>query len=396
MRAVILYDGGSDEWSAQDVAAVMANVREVRTALRRAGHEPVLVPVHLGDFRWLTRARKAELVFNLCEGINGKARYEDFVVGALELTGVPFTGCRHWPIAVCHRKYVANTLLAAGGLPVPAFTLAQANKIPADFPLPAIVKPNAEDASVGIDRDAVCTTRRALRKRVATMLEHFDEVLVQQYIGGREFNVGFIGDRMLPISEIRFDQMPEGSWPIVTYAAKWHAGSAEDLGTQPVCPAHAPADMLRRIGVVARHAWHDHGARRGIWPRGPAGGRAGDALGPRGESLPRPVERRRAGADGSRRGMELRRAGAAGGGGDAQPRPPGVRRRRRAGTEQHTGVTVAAVVAAAFPHACRPRRGRGDDAGHRVLSRGRSRDRGRGVRRRGGRNVRLSWRSVPR
>ena len=108
MRAVILYDGGSDEWSAQDVAAVMANVREVRTALRRAGHEPVSVPVHLGDFRWLTRARKADLVFNLCEGINGKARYEDFVVGALELTGVPFTGCRHWPIAVCHRKYVAK------------------------------------------------------------------------------------------------------------------------------------------------------------------------------------------------------------------------------------------------------------------------------------------------
>ena len=61
---------------------------------------------------------------------------------------------------------------------------------------------------------------------------------------------------MLPISEIRFDRMPEGSWPIVTYAAKWHAGSAEDLGTQPVCPAQAPSDMLRRIGAVARHAWH--------------------------------------------------------------------------------------------------------------------------------------------
>lgn len=255
MRVVILYDGGSEDWSAQDVAAVMANAREVRTALRRAGHDPVLVPVHLGDFRWLNRARKCDLVFNLCEGVNGKARYEDFVVGTLELTGVPFTGCRHWPIVVCHRKYQANTLLAAAGVPIPAFTLAHANKIPAGFPLPAIVKPNAEDASVGIDRDAVCTTRRALRKRVATMLEHFDEVLVQQYVAGREFNVGFIGDRMLPVSEIRFDKMPDGSWPIVTYAAKWHAGSAEDVGTQPVCPAQAPADLLRRIGAVARLAW---------------------------------------------------------------------------------------------------------------------------------------------
>ena len=155
---------------------------------------------------------------------------------------------------------------------MPAFTLAQGNKIPADFPLPAIVKPNAEDASVGIDRDAVCTTRRALRKRVATMLEHFDEVLVQAYIGGREFNVGFIGDRMLPISEIRFDQMPEGSWPIVTYAAKWHSGSAEDMGTQPVCPARAPSDTAapdRRRGTsrLARH-----GEWRGLRPGGPSGG----------------------------------------------------------------------------------------------------------------------------
>ncbi len=203
----------------------MANVREVRTALRRAGHEPVLVPVHLGDFRWLTRARKAELVFNLCEGINGNARYEDFVVGSARADWRAvhrLPSLAHYGLPPEVRGQHAARRGAA--CPCRAFTLAQANKIPADFPLPAIVKPNAEDASVGIDRDAVCTTRRALRKRVATMLEHFEEVLVQEYVAGREFNVGFIGDRMLPISEIRFDQMPEGSWPIVTYAAKWHAG----------------------------------------------------------------------------------------------------------------------------------------------------------------------------
>ena len=53
--------------------------------LRR--HEVELLPVRLGDFRWLSRARRADLVFNLCEGINGYARFEDFVVGTLELTG---------------------------------------------------------------------------------------------------------------------------------------------------------------------------------------------------------------------------------------------------------------------------------------------------------------------
>ncbi|MDX2193946.1 MAG: ATP-grasp domain-containing protein [Gemmatimonadales bacterium] len=234
---------------------MLANVHEVRDALRARGDEAELVPVRLHDFRWLARCRKADLVYNLCEGINGHARYEDAVVHALELAGVPFTGCRAWPIVVCHRKHVANTLLAAHGIPVPGCYLAGANKLPADVPLPAIVKPNAEDASVGIDGGAVCSTRRALRQRVAQMLEQFEEVIVQRYVAGREVNVGFVGREVLPISEISFEKLPEGQWPIVTYAAKWVPGSPDDLGTEPQCPARLPADVQRRAVAVARQAW---------------------------------------------------------------------------------------------------------------------------------------------
>ncbi len=255
MKVAIIFDAGSAEWSAQDVAAVLENVHEVRAALRARGDDVELVPVRATDFRWLSRARRADLIFNLCEGINGHARFEDYVVSTLELTGVPFTGCRAWPTTVTHRKHVANTLMAAAGLPVPAFTLAQDNKIPTSFPLPAIVKPAAEDASVGIDAGAVCTTRKALRQRVSQMLEQFEEVIVQEYVAGREFNVGFVGRQMLPLSEIDFAGMPAESWPIVTYAAKWVAGSPEDIGTVPVCPARVPADLARRIGQVARQAW---------------------------------------------------------------------------------------------------------------------------------------------
>jgi D-alanine-D-alanine ligase len=255
MKVAILFDAGSEEWSPQDVAAVVANVLEVRDVLRRRGHEVELLPVRYADFRWLSRVRRADLVFNLCEGINGHARFEDLVVGTLELTGVPFTGCRAWPTTVCHRKHVANTLLSSAGLPVPAFTLAQANKGPSEFPLPAIVKPAAEDASVGIDNSAVCTSKRALKRRVAQMLEQFDEVVVQEYVAGREFNVGFVGSRMLPIAEIRFDDLPEGTWPIVSYAAKWIPGSPEDEGTTPVCPAELDTELHQRITQVARKAW---------------------------------------------------------------------------------------------------------------------------------------------
>jgi D-alanine-D-alanine ligase len=251
----ILFDGGSHDWDQKDVAAVMANVTEIQGWLRRGGHETSLIPVHLGDVAWLRRVQRHDLIFNLCEGVNGYARYEDFAVAALELTRVPFTGCPSWPVTICHRKHIANTLLAAAGVPVPPFMLARGITPPAGLRYPVIVKPSGEDASVGIDAGAVCSTRKALRDRLARTLEQWNEVLIQEYVAGREVNVGFVGRELLPISEISFDRMPEGTWPIVTYAAKWHTGSAEDIGTQPVCPAELAPELSRRVTQAARQAW---------------------------------------------------------------------------------------------------------------------------------------------
>ncbi|HTL05477.1 MAG TPA: ATP-grasp domain-containing protein [Gemmatimonadales bacterium] len=255
MKIGILFDGGSNDWDQKDVAAVLANVNEVQGELRRAGHETSLLPVHLGDVGWLRRVQRQDLIFNLCEGVNGYARYEDFAVAALELTRVPFTGCPAWPVTICHRKHIANTLLAAAGVAVPTFMLARGITPPAGLRYPVIVKPSGEDASVGIDSGAVCATRKALRDRLARTLEQWSEVLIQEYVAGREVNVGFIGRELLPISEINFDRMPQGSWPIVTYAAKWSAGSDEDLGTEPVCPAELTPELSRRVTQAARLAW---------------------------------------------------------------------------------------------------------------------------------------------
>ena len=49
--------------------------------------------------------------------------------------------------------------------------------------------------------------------------------------------------------------MPEGSWPILTYSAKWDTGSPEDLGSVPVCPAEVSPELARRVTAVARAAW---------------------------------------------------------------------------------------------------------------------------------------------
>ncbi len=253
MRVVILYDPGAEDWTAEDVAGVMRAVDDIARIVDALGHQPQRVPVR-HDMRWFGACRRADLVFNLCEGVHGVAQWEDHVVATLEFAGIPFTGCGLWTLAACRRKAVCNTLLAHAGLPVPRWTVAH-GRIEDDFPLPAIVKPAAEDASTGLDRHSVVGDRKSLRARVAAMTERFDEVLVQEYVPGREFNVGFVGDRTLPIAEIDFTNMPAGSWPILTYAAKWDTGSAEDLGSRPMCPAPIPQRLADRLTRVAEAAW---------------------------------------------------------------------------------------------------------------------------------------------
>jgi D-alanine-D-alanine ligase len=88
---------------------------------------------------------------------------------------------------------------------------------------------------------------------------------VQRYIGGREINVGILGDEVLPISEIDFGAMPRGKWRIVTYQSKWLAGSEEDVGAAPRCPADLSpklTDDVRRIALAAWRLVGGHGYGR--------------------------------------------------------------------------------------------------------------------------------------
>ncbi|MBI2537017.1 MAG: D-alanine--D-alanine ligase [Gemmatimonadetes bacterium] len=229
-------------------------VNQIGDLLASLDHRVIRVPVH-HDLKWLDQARRAELVVNLCEGIGGVSRWECMVAGTLELLGVPFTGAGSWTTTICHNKAVVNALLQAAGLPVPRWLVPVAGKVPSDFPLPAIVKPAAEDASVGIDQASVATSHRLLRRRVAHVEKEYGTALVQQYIGGREFAVGIVGSTTLPLSEIDFSCMPEGAWPILSFDAKWTGGCPEDLGTQPVCPARVESWLARRLRAAALSAW---------------------------------------------------------------------------------------------------------------------------------------------
>ena len=119
MRVVVLYDPGADDWTAEDVAGVMQAVDDIARIFVSFSHQVQRVPVR-HDMRWFNVCRRADLVFNLCEGVRGVAQWEDHVVGTLELAGIAYTGCGPWTTAACRRSIATCLGVSDAAKPVSA------------------------------------------------------------------------------------------------------------------------------------------------------------------------------------------------------------------------------------------------------------------------------------
>ncbi len=255
MKIAILFDGLSALGASPDLL-ILGTVEAIENVLADDGATVVRIPVN-PDGRWIERVRrgKFDLAFNLCEGIDGVAALEPAVIAVLELFGLPYTGSSSATTSLALRKHVVNTLLEREGLPVPPWRLSRPGMAIDAIAFPAICKPAAEDASIGIEQRSVVRSGRALGSRLREMHARWDEVLVQQFVDGREVNVGILGNEVLPVAEIDFGAMPRGMWRIVSYTSKWHVGSDEDLGAAPRCPADLSAELTAECQRIALAAW---------------------------------------------------------------------------------------------------------------------------------------------
>src|SRR2546422_11395723 len=103
MRVVILYDPGAEDWTPEDIRGVMKAVDELGTIFGAMGHEIRKVAVR-HDVRGFAVARRADVVFNLCEGVHGRGEWDEHVVGTVEVAGIPVAGGSHWALGSCRRK----------------------------------------------------------------------------------------------------------------------------------------------------------------------------------------------------------------------------------------------------------------------------------------------------
>jgi D-alanine-D-alanine ligase len=231
-------------------------IARITDALKKGGHQVIalegdkdLVP-KLEEF--MPRVVKGELpgmVFNLSYGIQGQARYTH-VPSILEMMGLPYVGSGPLAHSLALDKVVAKVLFRQNDVPTPAFVMLKDPGFempPLDFPL--IVKPKNESTSFGIK---VVHDEAELRDASQVIFDEFGQaVLVEQYIDGREINVGLIGNRppeALPPAELDFGDGPK----IYTLDDKRHK-SGRDVGV--VCPARLTSEQTARAQQVARDAF---------------------------------------------------------------------------------------------------------------------------------------------
>ena len=182
-------------------------------------------------------ASNVDVVFNIAEGISGRNR-EAQVPNLCELLGVPYTGSDSATLSICLDKALSKRLL--DDVDTPAFqVLVTGREKLRPFRYPVIVKPNQEGTSKGITREERRRRRGAACASVAReLIEKYGQpALVEEYIAGREFTVGLLGERrprVLPPMEVVF-LTPEG-------APRLRLRRASRTGEKHVryeCPANA-------------------------------------------------------------------------------------------------------------------------------------------------------------
>jgi D-alanine-D-alanine ligase len=257
--------GHPDATSEADVVAVAG---AVAGALGGAGFAVAVLgarPPLVGFVSQLTEAAP-DLVFNLVEGFGGKSRAATHVTSVFELLGLPYTGSPVEALAACVAKSLAKALLRGSGIATAPFVVVGPGEEVPELPWggPAVVKPDAEDGSLGIDQGSVVLDRAALPERVARLRRAYGgSVLIEEYLPGAEFNVGLVAwpePRALPVAQVMFAPRP-GDWPILTYAAKWAEGSEEDRRSPIACPAPIAEPLAARLSSLAVSAFRATGCR---------------------------------------------------------------------------------------------------------------------------------------
>ncbi len=276
MKIVVLAGGLSDERNVS-----LSSGCKVCAALRQRGHEVALVDMYLGtqdppealfhaplpesltkidrqapDLAAVKACRAdggenqfGPGVLEACRlgdvvflGLHGTCGEDGRVQAALDLLGIPYTGAGYLGSAIAMDKDLTKRLVAPLGVHTPKWELIRygADDIPAlarRLETPCVVKPVASGSSIGV---SIVHHREDLPGALAAAVPFGGVCVVEQYVAGREIQVGILEDRALPSIEI----VPKQGF--YDYENKYQPGAAEEF-----CPAPIPAEWEKQLGEAA-------------------------------------------------------------------------------------------------------------------------------------------------
>ena len=278
MKIVVMCGGLSME---RDVSISSGTL--ICGALRKLGHQAVLVDMFMGleDYegdlnelfndlpplgearvpeeepdlerviasrKWKSPSRVGKRVLELCQladavflGLHGACGEDGRIQAALDLLGVKYTGSGYLGSALAMDKDLTKRLIAGTGVKTPQWRVVDyaegdIDALADSAILPCVVKPVDSGSSIGV---AIPETREEFKTALYGNLQ-YGRVMIEQYVRGREIDVGVLGDRALPSIEI----IPKSGF--YDYKNKYQAGATVEL-----CPAPIDPETEKRLGEAA-------------------------------------------------------------------------------------------------------------------------------------------------
>lgn len=210
----------------------------VMRALTALGHDARSLDFD-GRFVDAVREIAPDVVFNALHGRGGE---DGTIQGILDWLALPYTGSGVTACAISIDKHVTKKILAAEGLPTPAWDVFDLTGgtlplLPGSLNLPLVVKPRASGSAVGV---TIVRTHEAWTKAMIDASSRSPEVLAEEYVPGREFTCGVLGEEALPVVEIIAND------EFYSYDAKYKPGGSRHLVPAPIDP-----DLTMRLQTLA-------------------------------------------------------------------------------------------------------------------------------------------------
>ncbi len=261
MKVVVLFQDTATikKFYGEEYSAMEETREDLETVegLKEAGHEAI--PVMLDQIFSLP---ECDIVFNLCDEFEDKRAAK--VPKILENLGIKYTGAGFELLKISYGKKRIMGVLKAHKIPVPNYFIAEVGKTnlkeliakhKMNFPL--IIKPVDQDGGFGIDMDSVVNDYESLVKKAKSVYKMFkQDIVIEEYIDGREFSVPMLGNDgpvILPIIEMIFKNPAKPK--VMTYSAKWEPDHEDYKNTTSEIPAKIDKELETQIKDMALKCW---------------------------------------------------------------------------------------------------------------------------------------------